>query len=217
MANVVRTLRNLYFGLAERTASVDKRTRAVHEEECQAMMDADVLPRDDDRETLGLAEAIPLGWRCVENPCTVLPWSFSSSLMQLLLEQEDQFEIPFRVSWLELTVVFLGVQGICFPVSCPTTGKWIEAGMTRLPRPRLTLATQLSVVRQAMRAILRRFDLLHLLHERISLVTLGIGRYVDGMSVCIDPELLKTARDSLIAFSAGRDMSKAASLARPFV
>ena len=216
MARVQQALRGLYCALAARTASEDRRARAVHEEECQDMMERDELPVDELPAGMSLIEALPIGWSCIANPCTVVPWGFTRAVMQFLLEQEDEHSVPFRVSWLELTVILLGVEGFHFPVSCPSTGKWVEAQAFMLPRPRLTLATQMSVVRQGISAALRRLDLGHLLHERISLVSLGVGRYVGGLTVCVNTNRLRTARNQLIAFCAGRNTSTAAAFARPF-
>ena len=133
MQAVLRALRRLYCAVAESTADGARR-REVQVEECERSIDTDVLIPETEPPLPSLLEALPIGWQALASALkTRVPWSFTHAIMQFLLAQGELFTESFSVSWMEITVVLLEVASIKFPAVCPTTGRWVDAEVLKLP------------------------------------------------------------------------------------
>ena len=185
-AQIVRTLRRLYFAIADEPTSV--RERGEHYEEpleCPpAALQVSCQP---------LSDVMPLNWPTL--PLNIgLPLSFVSFMWQFILDQDSQGCSFFAVSSYELVAMLYQTEDFSFPAISPTSGRWVDAQTVLFGPEKLAFAVQLRLVKKAVVAILRRVNL--------------ESFWGDNWD--------RTARLLLKAFTARRPIRTAADLARPF-
>ena len=119
----------------------------------------------------------------------------------------------FDVSWLERTVM-LHHAGLQMPAACPRTGRWIPADHVTFRPPRLTLAVQLGLIRNAVRtgAVALHLDACFL--SGIDCGVLGVLRPQEGL-VLRACTTFQDARLFLQDFCRRRPIRTQADLARP--
>ena len=212
-AAILDALFSIYSGIADITRTTS--TTAFAEQE--AMQVSIAPPESCETDTqLRLADEAPLNWSSVvSHACSSFPDRFVQRVFQFLFEQDACTQDAFKVSWLELVVLFLRAKVAVFPVRHLVTGLWVEPSDCPLARAPATLIVQLRVFRHVLRRGLRALQLQGLFVDRIDLSSLGVCFPLDGVCMGCASEDLQAARSVISSFCLGRSVKRLGALARP--
>ena len=187
-ATDVRRLRRLYFDIAE-YHQTSSRTEAP-DVECPP---ADTpLPVDPSQSRL--SEEVSLGWRLALREAP-LPEFFMHAVGDFLLSQDMKAETTYKVSLIEL-LFMVKLDGLEFPVCCPTTGRWIRPDALVFHGEPLTAAVQLKLLRIAMRYLVPLFGPHIRALSGLNVSDLGVLIPLDGWVLRVDACLLQQGRIS---------------------
>ena len=209
MLQIQRSLRAVFFGIAAARLSDGATTEPEDDEPVDVELESPVT------RLFFLEEIMPVNWKeRIEATEGRIPREFLVHVCQFLLNQDDQSVDAHHVSWLEL-VFMLHVEGsTVFPVA-HCQGTWVAAStLAFLPLPP-TVAGRLYLVRKAVREVLAIFGADCLLIRALNRITLGVGFPLDGLVLGVNTALLQSARNLLIQFCSGRQVTSLAALARP--
>ena len=207
--DVMRALRSIYFGIADRTAH----QRGISADVADA--DDAVVEVDSTREGPRLHEEVSLNWtlRAV-SVCAEMPEGFVQQACRFLIQQDKSSTEIFEISWVELLVMLLIDGGVAFPVHCPVQGRWVERQSSPL-MPNSTFAVQLRVVRSVWRRSLGADVLDQFRVQDLDRVDLGIMFPLDGLRLGCNLDLLHRARAALRSWGA-TPFRSVGHFARPF-
>ena len=164
-----------------------------------------------------LTDDTPLDWRLsVSQACGSFPGHFVQQAFEFVFTQDAASSSVFKLSWVELLVLFVQGGGVGFPVRHLVTGLWVDASASPLSTVPTTLIAQLRVFRHVIRKGLRALGLLELCIGGLDLSGLGIGFPQDGICIGCDCVALQAARRSISRFCIGRSVQRIGAFARPF-
>ena len=213
-AEMLDALFLVYSRIADFTSSSPSRQRPETE---FVHVDAvgDALP--DAAMSMRFAEELPVDWQHqVSQACQAFPGRFVLKTFEFLYEQDSASQDVYRLSWLELVVMFLSSYSDSFPVRHLASGAWVDAASSPFSKVPTTLVVQLRVFRHVLRRGLRAIAFHGLFVEGINLSDLGVGFPLDGVVLGCDIQALGAARLAISRFCTGRSVQRVAALARPF-
>ena len=214
----IRALRHIYFKIAETSPSqVDHEI----EDPAEIMPAPQVGAAEDVAERIELWDQVPVCWQqIVQAKCREFPAFFVTELVEWVLRVDSLGDLRVQVTWLELIFMNATTQAelaFKFPVTHPSTGKWVAATEVLFAPPRLTAAVQLRVVRSVLKNSFRALGLGALLVSSVDLTCWGVAFGCEGAWIHCSSESLQRARELLIGFAARRPIRTQADLARPIL
>ena len=159
-----------------------------------------------------MSDCVPVGWR-LNLDTSQLPVEFLVAVGTFILNQDSTAEHCFQVSLLELLFILGGI--VEFPVCCSITGKWIAPSQIAFTGPVQTVASQLRLLRFALRLLFKAFSVDGWRVGGINLGFLGVTIPFDGVLMGVDRSLVESSRRAIQDFSAGRLIRASRDLARP--
>ena len=213
-ARILCALFQVYYKIADGTRAL--RSGANTENEL-----VQAASSTDDPDTIDLrcrlTDDTPLDWRLsVSQACGSFPGHFVQQAFEFVFTQDAASSSVFKLSWVELLVLFVQGGGVGFPVRHLVTGLWVDASSSPLSTVPTTLIAQLRVFRHVIRKGLRALGLLELCIGGLDLSGLGIGFPQDGICIGCDCVALQAARRSISRFCIGRSVQRIGAFARPF-
>ena len=208
LSEVLRAPRSVYDAIA--IATQGEVRRALHAgDHCE--LDGNPVPEMQVREET-LSELLPLCWQDALGHLSVgLPNGFLIRLMQLLLDLDACSTGVFRLSWLEILMIFILDGGLEFPV-VSSSGDWVDRNLVPFAGQPLTLGARLTLLRRAVRSLVKHFGCEHICINRLSLVELGFWFPLGGILLGCSEAKLGQARKRLYEFAHGRKCDTVASL-----
>ena len=204
----VRALRMVYDAIADMQPPL----AASAEPEVEEVQELAPTPL---QRSASLEDSLRVGWKSqLAGHQWTVPIVFVESVVQFLAEQDATSETVFRVSWIELLVMYL-TEGADFPVADGSGQGWVMPTSLPFNSRRLTVASQLRLFRQTARKAFTFLDVGAVSAKGVSLIDLGFSTPFDGLVVGCDLSLRARARQRLADFAGGRRISTAAALARP--
>ncbi|CAE7028137.1 unnamed protein product [Symbiodinium sp. CCMP2592] len=207
---LLRAFRAIFFGIADIDQGRGRQQVPADDDTWEPQVPAPfAVPR-----RLDIEGQLPLNWRDQLPLACDLPSDFVGGICNFLFEQDAQATAAYELSWLEL-VFALHLEGaVVYPV-CDSSGKWVSATSRLLQPPAPTVAGRLSLVRRAMRPVLRRLGLQSSMISGIDRSDFGLGFALDGLIIGFSTDLFLRARATLGHFVQGRAAGTRAALARP--
>ena len=205
MRRRMQLLKKFYLSVAATPPETPEEAIVIDEEDDLLVGDLLLTP---------LPDQLGLSWRsCLySQPASKrVDLDFCASMLQQCIAWQTNEAISVTVSLVEVVFLFLK-EGLHFPFWDDSHGWHLRHVQSCFERP--TLATLLTVVKSSLRFCIDRLGLAPFVCG-LDRTILGIVFPVDGIALCLEPELLLTAQRSLRTFCGRRPLRKACDLARP--
>eukprot|EP00438_Fugacium_kawagutii_P008486 Skav210938 [mRNA] locus=scaffold713:136269:139058:- [translate_table: standard] len=176
-----------------------------------------LVPVDSDADEQSLSESLAVNWQLQLQALseeTRFPAAYVVHIFEALCHLEQQPQVRFEVSFIELTLWLLIDFGLPVPVWDPMVRGWqLKDYFGILLRP--TFAVILSQVKQATLAGLTTLGLSEYACKALRRETVGIKMPVDGLCVFVSGALAHRFQELVQAFCGSKGIRKAADLAKP--